>query len=573
MRNKSDLFWDIMLKIYKAGFVSVYGSKVNRRTLYAYIGIVILILIAIATYIAYRGVFPSVSEKVVVYAYRDAITGIDPSIEDDTGIIVLHLIYETLLRYDPVKGEYVYVLAEDVRYVNDTKWRIILRNEAKFHDGAPVTAYDVEFSIMRTKRLYEEYGRGTGYIWECVKDINVIDEKTLDIETYYPCDIRPSLAGAYGAFVYSRNVLNLSKINDMLSEDLIIWFNMGNTLGSGPYRLVEYRPENQVILEKFKDWWGWRYIDNPNVPDKIYIKIIEDPGEQERLLKTGHIDIASSIPRISLKNLGKEGFTIKAINTFHNFILMYNTRKCPTNIREVRKAITYAIPWDKIVDKVLMGYGKKGSGLIPYGFLGYSSEWGLQQDIDKARELLKDIDIPCELKITIVITQDYEEEELFATLLKEELSKIGIILDIEALPWEQVKNKGQSVWHNPEQAPHLIINDWWPTYIIPYDYFALLECLEPEKGIINTWNWSGYCNNNFDDLLAYAYETSLKNLEESLPLYKEIQKIVYEDMPAINLWDMQHIYVYRPDEIILRNEAFNPLYTFVIFFQYVEVKK
>lgn len=537
--------------------------------------VLILILFGIAVYVFISPTWlqQPTPERRIVYAYRDAITGIDPSAEDDTGIMILHLVYETLLRYDPATGTYQYVLAKEVRKIDDYTWRVVLR-DAKFHDGSPVSAYDVRFSILRSKLLYDEKGLGAGYIWECLEDVEVVDEKTVNIKTKYPCDIRIMLAASYNAFIYSRKVLELSGVEDPLSEKLIEWFNSGNAIGSGPYKLERYEPDKMVVLSKFKEWWGWEVINNPNAPDTVVIRIVEDPGEQERLLRTGYIDIASSVPRASIDTLRKGGYDVVVADTFHNFILMFNTRRWPTNTTEFRWAIAYAIPWDSIVDQALGGYGRKGSGLIPYGFLGYDPKWELHQDMEKARELLNSIGLlGKDVEISIVIVQGYEEEERFAVMLKNALASLGVNLRIEALPWEQVKERGSAVWSNPEEAPHLIMNDWWPTYIIPYDYFSLLECLEPEEGIINYWNWAGYCNKDFDELLSAAYEDSLQDLEGSLHLYDEVQAIVFEDMPAVNLWDIQHVYLINPGKIRFRAGTLNPLYTYVIFFQYIEVLK
>lgn len=572
----------MVFKTYIVVYISLSGSKVNRKRIYITIAVAIVVIAIIAILYSYfsslnRSVYPgyevpSPLERNIIYAYRDAITGIDPGIEDDTGIIVLHLVYETLLRYDPIRNEYQYVLAKEIDRVNENTWRIVLR-DAQFHDGSPVTAYDVNFSIWRSKLMYEEKGLGLGYIWDCLDKIDVVDNKTLYINTRYPCDIRVSLAAAYSAFIYSRRVLELSEADDMLSEKLIEWFNAGNSLGSGPYRLEKYEPENMVILRKFENWWGWREINNPDAPDIVIIKIVEDPGSQERTLRTGHIDIASSVPRESLNSLEKDGYKIHVVDTFHNFIMMFNTKRWPTNITEFRKAIVYAIPWDRIVEQALMGYGRKGSGLIPYGFPGYSKRWELNRDLEKARELLERVGLlDKKIDLEIVITQGYEEEEVFAKMLKEALSTLGINLLIKPLPWQQVKQQGEAVWSDPESAPHMIINDWWPTYMVPYDYFSLLECLEPEEGVYNYWNWAGYCNKEFDELLYEAYYTSLQDIDKSLSLYEKVLEIVFEDMPAVNLWDMQHIYVYDPRHVVIRYEAINPLYTYTIFFQYVEVK-
>ena len=546
-----------------------------RSKLLVAVLVLILVLSGIAMFSFMRSPWfqQPTSVRSVVYAYRDAITGIDPSVEDDTGIMVLHLVYETLLRYDPVRDEYQYVLAKEVERVDNNTWRVVLR-DAKFHDGSPVTAHDVRFSILRSKALYDEKGLGAGWIWECLEDVEVLDEKSLNIKTKFPCDVRISLAASYSAFIYSRKVVELSGVGDPLSEKLINWFNSGNAIGSGPYKLEKYEPDKMVVLSKFREWWGWESVNNPNAPDTVIIRIVEDPGEQERLLRTGYVDIASSVPITSISTLRKDGYGVIAADTFHNFILMFNTRRWPTNITEFRLAIAYAIPWDKIVDQALGGYGRKGSGLLPHGFPGYSPKWEFHQDLEKARELLESVDLlNRDLKVSMVIVQGYEEEERFALILKDALAGLGIELQIEALPWDQVKERGAAVWSDPEEAPHLIINDWWPTYIIPYDYFSFLECLEPEEGIINYWNWAGYCNKNFDELLSTAYEESLRDLKGSLHLYDEIQKIAFEDMPAVNLWDKQHVYLINLSKVRFGAGALNSLYTYVIFFQYVEVLK
>jgi len=258
-----------------------------RSKLLVAVLVLILVLSGIAIFSFMRSPWfqQPTSVRSVVYAYRDAITGIDPSVEDDTGIMVLHLVYETLLRYDPVRDEYQYVLAKEVERVDNNTWRVVLR-DAKFHDGSPVTAHDVRFSILRSKTLYDEKSLGAGWIWECLEDVEVLDEKSLNIKTKFPCDVRISLAASYSAFIYSRKVVELSGAGDPLSEKLINWFNSGNAIGSGPYKLEKYEPDKMVVLSKFREWWGWESANNPNAPDTVIIRIVEDPGEQERLLKT-----------------------------------------------------------------------------------------------------------------------------------------------------------------------------------------------------------------------------------------------------------------------------------------------
>jgi peptide/nickel transport system substrate-binding protein len=533
----------------------------NRRLLPVVVLAVVLVAVIGVVAALYR---QPQQVRVVVYAYRDAITGIDPGAEDDVGVVVLHALYDTLLRYDPRTGGYVPWLAERFERVAEDRWVIAIRRGAVFHDGSPVTAEDVKFSIERSKALYEE-GVGLGYVWECVREVRVLNATHLEVVTDGPCDLRRAASAAYSAFVYSRRVLQLSGAANVTDRRLIEWFNSGRELGSGPYRLRSYKPEREVVLEKFQDWWGWRVVNNPRAPDVVVIRIVEDPGEQERGLRAGEIHVASSVPRAVLRSLKEGGFEIRVVDTYHNFILMFNVLRWPTNVTEVRKALALAIPWDSLVPTCLHGYGRVGSGLIPYGFPGYDPELRLSQNLEEAARLLAEAGVPSGTELEIVITAGYEEEECFAQLLASELAKLGLRLRITSLPWDLVKQRGAEAWSNPEAAPHMVFNDWWPTYVTPYDYLSLLEC-----GYV-TWNWSGYCNEDFDEKLWEAYRVDIADLDQALPLYRELQRYVYEELPAVNLWDMQHIYVYNPKKVLLPERALNPLYTYVVFFEYLEV--
>ncbi|HDI02323.1 MAG TPA: ABC transporter substrate-binding protein, partial [Ignisphaera sp.] len=524
------------------------------------IAVIIITIIALALhFVLGSAAVPSERKKVVVYAYRDAITGIDPGIEFDTGLVILGVVYEPLLYYNPLTNEFKPGLAIQWKKINDTAWIFILRKDAVFHDGIRVTAEAVKFSIERTKTIYDQTGIGPGYIWDPIEKIIVLNETAIVFKLKYPAPLDLIAASSYGAYIYSPKVLEYANAENITDERIRQWFEKGNDVGSGPYRIVKYEPESEIILEKFDKWWGWKEVNNPNAPDTVIIKIIETPESQELGLRTKEIDIASSVPRANIDKLKKEGFAVKLQNTYHNFILMLNTKRWPTNITEVRKAIAYAIPWNQLIENALYGYGRLASGIIPYGYPGHLDNLTYEYSLEKARNFLKQAGIwGKDIKLEIVITSGYEEEENFAQLLRSSLAQLGIDLEIIAVPWEQVREYGESIWKNPEEAPHMIINDWWPTYPTPYDYLYLLYCDDIE------WNWAGYCNNEYDELIDKAWELEGINYDKAIELYTKAQALLFRDVPAIGLWDDVQPYIYNPNKIRFREEAFNPLYMYVI---------
>ena len=507
---------------------------------------------------------PISKERIVVYAYRDTITGIDPSIEFDTGIVILSNVYEPLLYYDPIKNEFKPALAISWNKVNETAWIFNLRKNAKFHDGTYLTSEAVRFSILRSKLIYEEKGIGPGWIWDCLEDIFIINETSILFKLKYPAPIPLIASSAYGAYIYSPNVLRYTNASDMMDERIRLWFEAGNDVGSGPYKIELYKPESEVVLRKFEDWWGWDIVNNSKAPEIVVIKIVEEPASQELGLLDGSIHIATNVAKASINRLLNQGYKIINQTTFHNYILMFNAKRWPTNITDFRKAVLYAIPWDKVIEFAFQGFAKEASGLIPYGYPGYVENLRYEYNITKAKEILEKLNIS-NTKLELVITSGYEEEERFASLLKSSLNQLGIDVEIVALPWEQVKEKGVAVWRNPDDAPHMIINDWWPTYPTPYDYLYILHSADIE------WNWSGYTNPEYDELIDTAFQLEGIDYNKAMEIYNEAQKVVFEDAIAISIADSIQPYIYDPDKVLIRDEALNPLYMFVIFFPYVEV--
>ncbi|WP_440059785.1 ABC transporter substrate-binding protein [Thermogladius sp. 4427co] len=526
------------------------------------IAVLIASLAAYFYYTSHRGY----AEKIVVYAYNDRITGIDPSLEDDTGLVVLGSVYEPLLYYDPINNQTIPALAErwEARE-NNTVWIFYLRKGVVFHDGTPFNSSAVVVSVKRAKEVYEMYGIGLGYIWDAVEDVTPLDDYTVEFKLRYPQRLDLIAASSYAAYIFNPNALIKAGVQNYTDLKLRDWFNTGRDEGTGPYRIVSYDPYNEVVLVKFDKWWGWSIVNNDKAPDKVIIKIKTDPQEQYNGLVSGDIDIVTSIPRISIRDVISRGFKYVNLTTFHSYFLVFNTRRYPTNITEFRLAILYAIPWDRIVEDAMKGYALLGSGYLPHYFPGFQPGLTYQYNITKARELMEKSGVKPGVTIEFMYQTDYKEEEDFASILKSSLAQIGVNVKLVPATWDAMKDAGKAVWENPENTPHMLINDWWPTIISPYDYLYNLFHSDSKE-----WNWSGFANETFNNLVDNAFMLEGTDYGKAMELYRQAQEILFEQGVAANLWDEIKVFVYNP-RINIPNNAVNPLYMYVIFFQYVQV--
>jgi peptide/nickel transport system substrate-binding protein len=533
----------------------------------AYIGVIVVIVILAAYFLVFYKAPETAPKRIVIYAYNDRITGIDPSLEDDTGLVVLGAVYETLTYYDHVTGEVKPRLAINWTSSEDGReWVFYLRRGVFFHDGTPFNATAVKISVERARDIYRETGRGLGYIWDAVEEVEIIDEYTVKFKLSHPQRLDLLASAAYAAYIFSPRVLEYSKASHYTDKALEEWFNRGNAVGTGPYKLVSYDPMREVRLEKFNEWWGWKEINNPHAPDVVIIKIITDPPAQYSGLIAGEVDIACSVPRETVKDLVSRGFKVINQSTYHNFILFFNTRRYPTNITEFRLAIAHAINISTVISQAILGFGTPASGVIPRGFPGHVEGLTYPYDLEKARELLRKAGVEIPVKIELLYQVDYEETNKFAMIFKSFMKDLGIEVELIPQDWARLKDIAKGVWTDPENTPHLIVADWWPTIPSPFDYLYTMLHSESKE-----WNFAGYVNPEFDSLIYEAWELEGVDYKLALKKYEEAQRIIYREAPVIGLWDEIRPYVHS-NRVELPEGALNPMYMYVVRFELVRVR-
>jgi len=474
----------------------------------------------------------SVGDSQIAFAarYETPITTWDPSIMYDTGNQILLNFYELLLKYDSNTDTFIPELATDYSRSDDgLVWTFNLREGVKFHDGTDFNAEAVKFSIDRTVA-----GQlGSAYIWSALKEIKVVDDYTVEFYLDRPVALDFIVSAANAAYIMSPKAV---KAAGESFDNQTEWFSTGAEAGTGPYMLQSQVPGDQVIATKFEDYWGgWE----GNHFDKVVFKLIPEDASRRQMLESGEADVVTSLMVEDLEALkSNPDIQIVLSEGLSNMVAYLNTEKEPLNNVKVRQAVAFAFPYADVADLVKKGYSSVATGIIPKNMWGSMETSPYTHDLEKAKALLKEAGYPDGgFTLTYTYGSGREDRKKTAELFKGELAKIGITLDIKAMPWD-------SQWamaHNndPNQRQDIFSTKYWSDVVSPYDqYFTLVK----SDDAIN-WNIAYYSNPKVDKLIDEGGVAAAINRDSSLPIFKNIGEIVADDCIIIPEGDQKSIMI------------------------------
>jgi len=489
--------------------------------------------------------------SVITYGYTtsDIVTCWDPSDSYSNEIVAMNIFYEKLVRYDITKQKAVPELAEKWDVSSDgLVWTFYLRKGVKFHSGGELTAEDVKYSIDRTIQR----GKGAAYIWDSVKQIDVVDKYTVRFTLSYPAPLDLIASAGYAAHIFSKDAVESHDQGDDGSK----WFSEENECGTGPYKLESYS-KSELVMTKFDDYWkGWEGKHF----DKVIIKSVPESATARQMLEAGELDIVDDLPLEMIDALEKNP-KIEIVRTpsFQNLMAFFNTEKAPLDNKLVRQALSYAFPYDDVINYVWKGNANQSRGPIPKGLWGHSDTlFQYSHDIQKAKDLLTHAGYPNGgFKLTLTYNSGDEPERKTAELFKAELTKLGIDLDIRGMPWDSQWSLAKAT--NPKDRQDIFVMYWWPDYMDPLSYLINLFHSEDEP----FFNLCYYKNPTVDQMIDEALQTAGIDRAKATQLCYDVQKILVDDAPAIFIWDQ--IYT-RAKQKTLKGYIDNPVYPHVVFF-------
>jgi len=222
-----------------------------------------------------------------------------------------------------------------------------------------------------------------------------------------------------------------------------------------------------------------------------------------------------------------------------NYTAFYNTLKKPLDDVKVRQALSYAMPYEDIINIGATGLGTQSHGTVPAGVFPYSAD--VKQytyDLEKAKALLKEAGHDgggFSLKLTYASANSVEEN--FAPLIKDSFAQIGVDVTIEPMDWAQQWTLAKT---DPATAQDIFLLLYWPTYSDAGGdnmYSMFYGAKDPPHLNVTKSNLAYWYDEQYNALWDEANALSGTDIAASLAKYTEAQNLMVDQAPAAFLFD------------------------------------
>ncbi len=459
---------------------------------------------------------------------------LNPALADEeTGGDIDGLVFNGLLRYNE-KLELEPCLAQKWTVSKDGKAiTYYLRKGVKFHDGVEMTAEDVVF----TWKVYSDPTVNTPYgaDYQYIKNVEIIDPYT--VKVIYKKAFAPALTTTFTS-ILPKHLLEGKDINH---EDA---FNR-HPIGTGPYKFVEWKSAQQIVLEANPDYWEGK----PHI-HRFVLRIIPDQSSEFLSLLKGETDAlgAWTSGTITPEQYARQTDTPKFTDYYNKyeadqFVYVYIGWNLESPLFKdvlVRKALTMAIDRQAIIQNVVYGLGSICTGpFVPQSWAYNKDVKPLPFDIEGAKGLLKKAgwkmgkdgvlhksiagkDTPFRFKL--YTNQGNTSRERIATIVQQQLKQIGIDCQPQIMEWTSLLNE----YINKRKYDAMVMG--WQFLPEPDCYLSWHSSQTGE----HQYNMVDYKNKTVDSLLVQGRETV--DPKKRAVIYHKIHKILADDVAATFLY-------------------------------------
>jgi peptide/nickel transport system substrate-binding protein len=464
------------------------------------------------------GLFTAPSALADTAVARIALSGgldrLDPTMSaNGTDLVVMSQIYETLLELDPKTGELKPKLAESFKAMSPTVWEIKLRKDVKFHDGSPLTAEDVKYTIERilTKDLASpHYSQLTS-----ISEVRVKDSHTIEIETKKPDPVlmrrMQPIGGSGRVFIVSKAHFEKHKPEELSQLPM----------GTGPYKLESWRKGASVTLVRNEGYWGTA----PDVDQGIFTFIPENSTRVNALLQ-GEVDVIQRLPIADVDRI-KQDNKVHVVASPNGLVhtLLLDSSKPPFDDLNVRKAFAHALDTEDMVDGLLGEYGRVlGVPLGPNVLQFDSSIKPYAYDSELSTKVLQG-KTPIKLN-TFTSDGRYVNDRDFYQVINSQLGQVGFEITPQTLEWGRFINMMQN-------------RSGGPFYIIGWD-FGEGDASKMNSFLQSTSALSVTQDKEYDRLVTLAGE----EIDETkrTEIWKQVQKYVHDQYFVAAVWQASSLY-------------------------------
>ena len=344
-------------------------------------------------------------------------TGFDPMTSSGASPFAANLhIFEGLVDLHPATREpYLALAAKEPEQIDDTTWRVTLREGATFHDGKPVTVEDVVYSY---NRIMDPANKSLFVMFiDFVESVKAVDDKTVEFKLKYP-------------FALFAKRLTIVKIVPKHVIEAVGQSKFdAHPIGSGPYKFVSAVKDDKIVFEAYEPYNG-KY---PALVEKMSWFLLSDAAARVTAQESKRTQAMESVPYLDIPRLKAKKQTVKSVQSFGLLFLMFNCEKAPFDNPKVRQALHYGLDRQKIVDFVFDGNAEASTCYVQSTHPDYmKAATQYEYNPEKAAALLKEAGLT-ELKFELLST-DHDWVKECAPLILESWNKIpGVKVTLQHL--------------------------------------------------------------------------------------------------------------------------------------------
>lgn len=479
-------------------------------------------------------------EQVFKYQTIDEISSFDPQlVEDVEGSRIARNLFEGLLNADK-QGNPSPGVAERYESNDDnTVWTFYLREDAKWSDGTPVTAQDFEYAWKRAvdPELASPYAwymslmamENVSAIIDGEMDkselgVEALDDYTLQVNLTRPLPYFPQMVMHATTFPAPKWVIE---------EHGDEWTKPGNLVGNGAYVLDSFTVGERTVLKRNPQYWN----NEDTIIDQVEVYVVNDENQALTRYQAGEFDKIKPIPAGQYPRLEEEyPDEAHAFPILCSYYYTINTDVEPFDDARVRKALSYALDRDVIVNNVTQGGQFPAYTFTPEltaGFTPPTVDFATMTQAErdaKAKELLEEAgygpDNPLSFDLLYNTSESHRSIAVVASAMWKE--KLGIDVTLENQEWQTYLTTRSEGNFDVARA------GWCGDY---NEASTFLDLMQSDSG----YNDANYESEEYDELIAEA-----KTMQDPSEKYTQMELLIAEDMPIIPIYHYTETMMLKP---------------------------
>ena len=388
---------------------------------------------------------------------KDPVTNtVDPQREiSNVGTRIVHNIFDSLIRIDYADNYRLKPgLAAAWKRIDGRTLELTLRQGVKFHDGGDFTAEDVAFTLSPERILAKTWPGKMRVYWSGLDRIDVVDTHTVRVIMKTDDPVLEYRLAAAGSGIISKKAFEAASSLDAWGR---------KPVGTGPYRVADYRSGEAIVLAAFDDYWDGK----PPAREVRWINVPEVAARVSGLV-AGEYDIATNVPPDQLATIDRyDNLETVGGPIGNHHVLMFDTRNEQLKDVQLRRALSLAIDRQLIIDSLWAGRTTlpRSHQWSAFGDFYDANRAKPEYNPALAKKLVKQSSYNGEVIPFRIKNNYYTNEVARAQILAEMWEKVGIKVKIEIKEKTKQLYGGIRNWSNSMHYPDpvgAIVRNWGP---------------------------------------------------------------------------------------------------------------